>query len=79
MDDVDPNLFFKFSHYHSTRQHDYKLYSPKPLKKIDQLSFVSRVAGPCNGLPLEVVEAESVRIFNSALVNTPFYLDAFFV
>ena len=24
VDDVDPNLFFKFSHYHSTRQHDYK-------------------------------------------------------
>ena len=79
VDDVDPNLFFKFSHYHSTRQHDYKLYPPKPLKKIGQLSFVSRVAGPWNGLPLEVVEAESVRNFKSALVNTPFYLDAFVV
>ena len=30
-----------------------------------------------DGLPLEVVEAESVQIFKSALVNTPFYLDAF--
>ena len=79
VDDIDPNLFFKFSHYHSTRQHDYKLYPPKPLKKIGQLSFVSRVAGPWNGLPLEVVEAESVQIFKSALVNTPFYLDAFVV
>ena len=69
--------FFKFSHYHATRQHDYKLYPPKPLKKIVQFTFVSRVAGPWNGLPLEVVEAEIVQIFKSALVNTPFYLDAF--
>ena len=79
MDDVDPNLFFKFSHFHSTRQHHYKLYPPKPLNKIGQLFFVSRVVGPWNGSPLEVVEAESVRNFKSALVNTPFYLDAFVV
>jgi len=63
LDAVDQNLFFKFSHYHSTRQHDYILYPPKPLKKIGHLSFVSRVAGPWNGLPLGVVEADSVRIF----------------
>ena len=75
VDDVDPNLFFKFSHYHSTRQHD----PPKPLKKIGQLCFVSRVARPWNGLPLEVVEADSVRNFKSPLVNTPFYLDVFVV
>ena len=79
VDDVDPNLFFKFSHYQSTRQHDYKLYPPKPLKKIGQLSFVNRVARPWNGLPLEVVAAESVQNFKSALVNMPFYLDAFVV
>ena len=63
----------------TTRQNDYKLYPPKPLKKIGQLSFINRVAGPWNGLPLEVVQAESVRIFKSALANTPFYLDAFVV
>ena len=54
-------------------------YIPQNHWKIGQLSFVSRVAGPWNGLPLEVVEAESVQIFKSALVNTTFYLDAFVV
>ena len=61
VDDADPDLFFKFSHYHSTHQHDYKLYPPKPLKKIGQQSFVIRIARPWNCLPLEVVEAECLN------------------
>ncbi|XP_065562434.1 uncharacterized protein LOC136028518 [Artemia franciscana] len=77
VDDVDPNLFFKFSHYHSTRGHDYNFYPAKSLKKIGQLSFVSRVAGQWNGLPLEVVEAEIVRILKSGLEKYTFLFRRF--
>ena len=52
--------FFEYSHYHTTRQHLYKLYPPKSNKKIGQCSFSSGIVLPWNSIPVDVVEAGNV-------------------
>ena len=46
IDDLDFDSFFKYSHYHTNRQNDYKLYPPKSNEKTGQCSFSSRVVSP---------------------------------
>ena len=46
IDDLDFGSFFKYSHYHTTCQHHYKLYPAKLNKKIGPCSFSSRVVSP---------------------------------
>ena len=52
INNLDFDSFFKYSHYHTTYQHHYKLYPPKSNKKIGQCTFSSRVVSDWNSLPV---------------------------
>ena len=79
IDNIDYNLFFKFSHVTFTRGDKYKIYVTCNSTSIRQNSFISRTVKSWNKLSLHAKCSESLNAFKNAidkeLVNEMYVYD----
>lgn len=65
--DAEVSTFIKTQPEHSTRGHKYKIYKQRPRLNIRKNSFCFRTVDVWNNLPNSVVEADTVKSFESRL------------
>ena len=67
IEDLDYRKFFIRADTIQLRGHNYKLYKNRSLKQCRMCFFSQRVVNCWNLLPLEVVEAQSLEVFQNRL------------
>ena len=67
IDNIPPNLFFKFQESTRTRGHNLKLFKISPNCTIRANSFSIRVINDWNSLPQSIVSSKTINAFKSGL------------
>jgi len=74
-DKIDSYSFFEFSSVGMTRGHSYKLVKKRSYGNLRKNFFSQRVINIWNGLPQEVVDADTVNLFKNRLDKFDKYLN----
>ena len=70
MDRINPSDLFQLAPETSTRGHKWKVFKPRAAKEVRRSFFSQRVINNWNGLPDNVVNAETLNIFKNRLDKT---------
>ena len=66
-DPLTTHTLFEFDNNNITRSHPYKLKKPRFNSQKYQHFFTNRIVNPWNGLPADVVSAETLNAFKNKL------------